>query len=250
MASFRFTRVPEENVNIENIESIVEDWSVRDGNDRSGQGAIEETLNVPTDDTAYFKYANWVTTEVEQLDEVSKVQKCKKRVMGILNGNLLFIEKAGKEYQKSMVGMFQREFTSGVNLELEEFKQSALRIAETEAKDLLQAKFLPDDRMEPDSVKIADRDDIRGTDSYDRHDGEELEKLKMSIKPDDQELRLGFKNSGLFTVYHRDLRSDQKVAVLRANYELLVRMLDKNGGTQSSWGSWDAESGSESESDD
>ncbi|MEZ3143571.1 hypothetical protein [Halobaculum sp. MBLA0143] len=255
MVSFKFARVPQENLALDNIEEVVREWSIREGDEESGQGAIPETLNVPSDDTAYFKYGNWRTEEVEKLDGTEQVPKCEKRLMGVLGGNLFFVETAStNDYRESMVDMFEREFTDGIVLETEEFISSAMKMAEAQADDLLEVKFLPSGRMEPESITIEDRGDVMGTDAYERHEDEERRRLRMELNPESQTLKQGFKKRGVFTAYHRDLQSDEMVGILRANYELLRRMLEENTGPQRSWSSWEvdegSDSGSSSESDD
>lgn len=248
MASFRFGRVPSGKLAIDDIRTVVEEWSVRNGNDKSGQGTIPETLNVPGQGTAYFKYGKWRTEKIEQLDGVTQVPECEKRLMGVLNEDLFFVQTARtNEYRESMEDMFEREFTRDIVLKTKEFNSSAMRLAEAEADTLLEARFVPDDRMEPDSVTIEDRGDVRGSNAYDRHEDQDRDRLKMELNPGDRTLIQGFKQHGTFTIYHRDLQSDQIVGILRANYQLLCRMLEESASVQYSWSNWGTDEGSDSE---
>lgn len=233
--------VPSSHLETENAKEELSQMYLEDDADLGEEGVIPGSFKRISEDIIRFKYGKMEDLEVPEVRGSNHVLKCNKKSV-LLIGDMLVVERANKDFRESIIDLFERKFTSDINLNAVEFKQGALRTALNNSKRLVKGKYIPSDYDEPDYVAAKDRDELRQTEFYDNYGDEEVDQLKLITDDTDDPRRISFSSSGKVTINEHNVGISEQVAVFRQIYDLITEMVDRWGGAQRKASGWSAES--------
>jgi hypothetical protein len=241
MSSHYAAPVPSSHLQTENAKEELMQLYISDDASLGEEGVIPGSFKRLSEDVIRFKYGKMEGLEVPEVRGSRTVLKCNKKSV-ILVGDMLVVERANKDLRESIIDLFERRFTSGINLDTVEFEQGALRTALNNSKRLVKSKYTPSDYDEPDYVVAKDRDELRQTEFHDGYGEEEIDQLKLITDETDSSRKISFSSDGRVTINERNLSVSEQVSVFRQIYPLITEMVDMWGGAQRKASGWSAES--------
>ena len=215
MPSFQIIPVPEDAVDLENIQEQIENLNIREDASQLKRGTLPETYGQTEEGTAWFWYGVQEEFEFNQLDATGTGTRLEEYTVAFLGNGFIAISNADNETTDDLLSLIEHQFTEGVSLETTRFSEDALRRIIVDASETIKAHITPKKRSKPERVSGKDRN-LPDTDFWDEYGDEPLEKIKVNVGGDEKESRVGFDEYGVVILYKQSLTLPEQVAVLQS----------------------------------
>jgi len=215
MPSYKLIPTPNKDAKTENHEKLVEELSARESHQEFRRGTIPETLNGLNGEVFWFDYAIEREFEYETLDGEHETKILEKHPVIFLGGDWVAIGNCNKEVEQEILDFVGNHFVPGYSLEVQELEESTLRQIIKEAPEIVKADLNPSKESEPEKISGKDRRSLRATDFWQRYEGEPVEKIKVKLPNEEEEVTVGFDKHGIVILYERSLEIDEQVEALQ-----------------------------------
>lgn len=221
MPSYKLIQTPPDKIDTTSIEQEVAQLSARESDRAYRRGTLPESFDRLDDDVCWFTFAIEEDVTIETLDD-SKTEKIPDTYpIVFLGSEFLAIGNCTKDTERTILTFLEDNFITGISLEVLTFEEDTLRNIIDEAPDVLKADFKPTRHDEPDQVSATDRK-LRGTGFWQRHAGDPISKIKVNLTSARKEVRVGFDEYGVVTLYETSLTQPQQAQVLKPLVDRIV----------------------------
>jgi len=215
MPSYKLIPAPAKDAETENHKELIEKLSARESNQEFRRGTIPETLDGLRDDAFWFDYAIEREFEYETLGGEHETKILEKHPIIFLGGDWIAIGNCNKEVEEEILDFVGNHFVPGYSLEVQELEESTLRQIIDEAPEIVKADLNPSKESEPEKISGKDRRSLQATDFWQRYEGEPVEKIKVKLPNEEEEVTVGFDKHGIVILYERSLDMDEQVEALQ-----------------------------------
>lgn len=220
MSSFILYAVPKEKVKLDEIVEKAKQLSIYDSQQNFKSGIFPETIT-KTDYAVSFEFGFEYSFEYPTLDGVKKAKSVNK-VPIIITKQVIAVGNCEKEIESRVLSFIEKNFIKGVSLERVKFDEKGLREVINKAPEILQAGLSPKRKglERIDKISFIGRR-IEESDIWRDYGEEPLVHVKVRVPELPEEPRVGFRKSGVLTIYNR-FSTDKILLTLRYLIENII----------------------------
>lgn len=234
MTSYKIIPVPQDELDLENVEEKVKNLSIREDVSEFKRGTLPESFGRASDEVFWFRYGIEEEFEYNQLDDTGEGKRLEEYPIAFLGDGFIAVKDSDNDTQDELLSLIKHQFTNGVSLETTRFSERALRSIINDASETIQAHITPKERSQPERVSGTDRH-LPATDFWDRYGDEPLRKIKVNVDGEEEkEVRVGFDEYGVVILYEQ-LSLPEEVEALKFLAETLLSRLIDTGDYQTTF---------------
>lgn len=235
MASYRIIPLQDDSgVDTETLEERVEAESPLDQPDPREcdaplrSGPLPWTMESFGRGVAAFEYGFEVESTSEALDGSEQVNIVTEKVPVVFlgNGYVAIDAYCSSGVKRELGDLLNDLLRNEIRYETVSFGEETLRKVIRRAETVEKADFDPEKNGFPDRVSGTHRSGLRDTSMWDDYKDAPIQKMKVSLPDRPFRQNVGFKESGIVTIYGRDLDSSLCGMVLRHVTDEVVSNLD------------------------
>jgi hypothetical protein len=222
MTSYLIGRLKDFNFNEEEILQKVQNLSAKEDSKDLKTGTLPESFHT-TNRGCRFTYIREEWSEEGGLGENRRVKTTEGHSIVIKKSGHIFLETANcvKSVKREVHGFVQRHFAEAFAVEPVEFTGEDLRRMEGDAGNLYRLGVYPRSTGEVDEIKMIDRDEVRGKNVHSEYSDEPWAMIKVGLRRNDIDRKIGVKRSGKLTIYGKDLEAEAELEILSTVIEEL-----------------------------
>lgn len=232
MTSYKIIPVPQDELDLEDVEEKVENLSIREDVSEFKRGTLPESFGQVSDEVFWFRYGIQEEFEYNQLDDTGTVKRLEEYAIAFLGNGFIAVENSDNDTRDELLSIIEHQFTNDISLETTRFSEMALRGIIEDASETIQAYITPKERSQPEQVSGTDRH-LPDTDFWDRYGDEPLRKIKVNVDGEEKEVRVGFDEYGVVILYEQSLTLPEEVEALKFLAGTLLSRLIDTGNYQS-----------------
>lgn len=239
MASYKILPLRDDGIDLEKIETRVENMSALESSAEIRSGTLPRTFQVFRGEMCYVEYGQEEETEVTTLEGEGETVKVADMYPIIFLGNGFVAYDANlpnQEVENDVVQMVSALLDTDIHYEAVTFDEDDLEEVVDQANKVREADFAPTNKK-PKNVSARYIPGLQETEFWQQYEEDPLEKIRVDL-PDRSTYNVSFYEKGKVTVHGRDIPPEIQVDVLQYITDQVVSNLDIHSFQKKLGGDW------------